>query len=264
MRSGEAVELPFPVVYLWVLNGQPSLKSLGGASYYGGWACKADNMDDVSAQQGLSVPEGWKQVTIAVKSGDEFEAYTTRHVFFAPIGRRESWLLEDKRHAHYVDGGRRHLQVLGYLGERKDETFIPWGPVVLTAKGYQAKNLLGAINTWDKATGQLRRSVAPGVSAWCFYMAVGTFEKERVGTNVGKPGAQSPITPLYVHVPQGLNEARLEKLYVGNEVAAVMADLRDQAEDWLQAWSAKAEQQPDEFAEPEPWESGPSDDEILF
>jgi len=244
MRSSESVELPFPVVYVWALNGQASYKSQGGALYYGGWACKAEDMQAMTDQQGLSIPADWKLVTIASRDGGEFEAYTNRHVIVAPIGKRESWLTDGKRTTEYVEGGRRHLQVLAYMAEARGENgskqFVPWGPVILTAKGYQARNLLDAFARWNKATAQLRWRVAPGVPAWCFYLSLGTFGKERQAINVGKPGAQSPITPISAYISERLNDELMANLFVGNEVAALMADLQDQASDWLNAWKEPA------------------------
>lgn len=240
MRLSDTVELPFPVAYIWALNGQASLKSQGGALYYGGWACKVEEVEAVAEQQGLSIPQEWKQATISTRDGDEYEAFTSRHVIVAPIGKRESWLLDGQRFANYVDGARRHLQVLSYLaeavGENGNREYIPWGPVVLTAKGYQARNLLDAFTNWEKATAPARRVVAPGVPAWCFYLALGTFERERYSINVGQPGRQSPITPISAYIPEKITEELVSSLFVGNEVATAMADLQDQASDWLKAW----------------------------
>jgi hypothetical protein len=240
MRSGEVVDLPFPVVYVWALNGQTSYRSTGGAPYFGGWACKAEDLQSVADQQALPVPSEWKQVTISSRDGGEFEAFTSRSVLVAPIGRRESWLSDGRRSAAYIEGGRRHLQVLAYLAESQgsngSKTFVPWGTVVLTAKGYQARNLLDSFARWEKATAQIRWKVAPGVPAWCFYLSLGTFGKDRQAMNVGKPGAQSPITPISVYIPDKFSEDVFASLFVGNEVAAVMADLQDQASQWLSAW----------------------------
>lgn len=264
MHTGAAAELPFPVVYIWALNGQPSLKSQGGAQYYGGWACKSDELEDTAEQQGLSIPRDWKKVTIASRDGDEFEAYTTRHILVAPIGKRESWLMDGKRSANYQEGSRRHLQVLAYMSEAQGENgnrqYIPWGPVVLTAKGYQARNLIDAFVRWEKYTAPIRRKVAPGVPAWCFYLALGTFEKERHSLNVGKPGAQSPITPLSVFIPDRLSDEMVSNLFVGNEVAAIMADLQDQGAEWLRAWKEDY-LTADEFQEDTQFQA---DEEILF
>lgn len=253
MRAGEAVDLPFPVVYVWALNGQASYKSQGGALYYGGWACKAEDLQSVADQQGLPIPQDWKQVTIASRDGGEFEAFTSRTAVVAPIGKRESWLIDGKRSSTYVEGGRRHLQVLAYMAESRGmngkREFIPWGPIVLTAKGYQARNLLDAFARWEKATAQLRWKAAPGIPAWCFYMSLGTFGKERQQVNVGKPGAQSPITPITAFLYERMNEELLSSLYVGSEIAAVMSDLQDQAADWLKAWKQPDITETEEFQE---------------
>lgn len=265
MRAGDVVDLPFPVVYVWALNGQASYKAQGGAPYFGGWACKADELHAVSEQQGLALPQEWKLTTISSRDGGEFEAFTSRQAIVAPIGKRESWLHDGKRSAEYLEGGRRHLQVLAYLAEPQGKNgsrhYVPWGPVVLTAKGYQARNLLDAFIRWDKATSQIRRKVAPGVPAWCFYLALGTFEKERHAVNVGKPGAQSPITPISAYIPERFTEELITSLFVGNEVATLMSDLQDQAADWLKAWQMAAP-----IAEPEeyPENNYPIEEEIPF
>lgn len=240
MRTGDSVDLSFPVVYIWALNGQSSYKSQGGALYYGGWAAKSEDLHAITDQQGIEVPADWKQVTISSRDGGEFEAYTARHIIVAPFGKRISWLYDGKRSADYIEGGRRHLQVLAYMAEARGENgsrqFIPWGPVVLTAKGYQARNLLDGFARWEKATAQIRWKVAPGVPAWCFYMSLGTYGKERQAMNVGKPGAQSPITPITAYIHDRFNEELMGSLFVGQEVAEHMAELQDQASDWLNAW----------------------------
>jgi len=275
MTSGETLDLPFPVIYVWAMNGQPSYKSQGGALYYGGWACKADDLDALKESgAGISDPAGWKRTTSASREGDEFEIYGTRHVIVAPIGKRQSWLLDGRRHGEYIDGARRHVQALCYMAERIEEGkivhYLPWGPVVLTAKGYQARHLLDAFTKWDKATAGLRRQIAPGVPAWCFYLALGTFGKERAAVNVGKPGAQSPITPITAWIPDGINETILAQLFVGQAVAEKMADLQDQASEWLAAWQPGALEQSSESEvygngqppAPDNWGSG--DEDIPF
>jgi hypothetical protein len=253
MRSGVTPELPFPVVYIWALNGQASYKVQGGALYYGGWACKSTDLHLVREQQDLDLPSNWQEVTISSRDGGEFPAYTTRNIVVAPIGKRLSWLHEGRRYSSYIEGGRRHMQVLAQLADVHTENgakdIKPWGPVVLTAKGYQARNLLEAFVTWEKVTSTIRQKVAPGVPAWCFYMSVGTFGKERQAVNVGKPGAQSPITPITAFIPETLSDELVESLFVGNEVAAQMAFLQDQAADWLGAWKESSTAEPIEDLE---------------
>jgi hypothetical protein len=243
MDDGTAIELPFPVIYLWPVNGQASYKSqvqTAPALYYGGWAAKAEDVQMIADQAGSKPPAGWIGAAIDTRDGGEFEAFVTRSVIVAPIGKRESWLLDGARQPHYTEGARRHVQCLCYLAEKQgtngDAKFIPWGPVVLTAKGYQAKNLLAAFAAWEKSTSNLRYKVAPGVPAWCFYFAVGTFGKDRQAVNVGKPGSQSPITPVTAYIPDKMDEVKMHSLFVGEEVVAMMADYMDQAADWLKAW----------------------------
>jgi hypothetical protein len=244
MRTGDSTELPFPVVYIWALNGQGSYRSEGGALYYGGWASKSEDLQDAAEAQNLDLPKDWVPVTISSRDGGEFEAYTARNIIIAPIGKRLSWLHDGKRSSAYVEGGRRHLQILAYLAENRGESeeprFKSWGPVVLTAKGYQARNVLDALARWEKATASIRRKVAPQIPAWCFYLSLGTYEKERQAINVGKPGAQSPITPITAYIPEKLTEKLMEDLFVGSEVANAMSEYHDQASDWLKAWSAEA------------------------
>lgn len=264
MRSGDAVDLPFNVVYIWALNGQTSFKSQGGALYYGGWACKSEDMQAVSDQLSIPIPQDWKQVTISSRDGNEYEAFTTRNIVVAPFGKRESWILDGKRSKDYIEGGRRHLQVLAYMAESRGENgskiFVPWGPVVLTAKGYQARNLLDAFNRWNKATAQIRWKVAPGVPAWCFYLSLGTFGKERQAISVGKPGAQSPITPIGAYIPERFTEELIASLFVGEEVAGKMSELQDQASDWLNGWKGSAVIEPED----ESLHPFPAEEEIPF
>lgn len=241
MRSGETAELPFPVVYIWALNGQASYRSQGGALYFGGWACRSEDTQFAIESQGIQVPTDWKQVTISSRDGGEFEAYTSRNIIVAPIGKRISWISEGKRSAAYVEGSRRHLQILAYLAESSGENgsrrFDAWGPVVLTAKGYQAGNVLDALALWEKVTAPIRRSITTNIPAWCFYLSLGTYGKERQVKNVGKPGAQSPITPISAYIPEKFDEKLMKDLFVGAEVAQKMAELQDQASEWLKAWS---------------------------
>jgi hypothetical protein len=264
MRSGDTAELPFPAAFVWALNGQVSYKSQGGALYYGGWACKSHDLQITADQQNLALPLNWQPVTISSRDGGEFPAFTTRHIVVAPFCKRLSWLFDGKRYAAYIEGGRRHLQVIAYLADVHttdgQKEISPWGPVVLTAKGYQARNLLDAFTKWDKATTHIRRKIALGVPAWCFYMSIGTFGKNRQAINVGKPGAQSPITPISAYIPEQITNELVESLFVGNETAAKMADLQDQAAEWLKAWK-----EPSPADSPEDIELGlGSDEDITF
>jgi len=236
MTSSESIQLPFAAPFLWALNGQPGYKQQGGALYFGGWACKAEDLEAVCRTGSLPVPPSWKSGTLSGRDGGEFDVFSTRSVIVAPIGKRESWLTDNKRSSHYVEGGRRHLQVLCYMGVKNGPKIEPWSPVVLTAKGYQAMNLAKSFSAWDKATINQRSKVAPGIPAWCFYLAIGTFGEQRQVMQVGKAGASSPITPIGPYIPDDLSEATVESLFVGDVIATIMADYQDKAYEWLGAW----------------------------
>lgn len=238
MKLGGGVELPFVAPYLWVINGDPKMKSVGGAMYFGGWACKAEDFNAVMEQFALSLPPNFKQQEIVINDGSAFDSYTARSLLVAPIGVREAWLKDDKRYPGYVEGARRHVQALVFMGVKTadDKPYEPWGPIVLSAKGYQARHLLDSFSAWNKHSSSLRLKIAKNVPAWCFYLAIGTFAKERVAQMVGQAGTQSSITPIGPYLPQDMTPELLTKLFVGQEVAVRMADYLDQAQEWLNAW----------------------------
>ena len=242
MNDNQGAQLPFAAPYVWALNGQANMKQANDPTYFGGWAAKADEFEAAADEQGLGLPAGWKKVTLSGRDGDEYEAVVIRHIFVAPILYRECWRKDEdnkgpaRRSPKYFEGARRNVQALVYLSEKSEAGMIPWGPVVLTAKGYQAEYLKDAFKAWEKHTATLRRTVAPGVPAWCFYLAIGTFGKERQAQNVGKGNNKSPVTPISAYLPADLSEAKLEALFVGQEIAAIMADLAEQAQAWAADW----------------------------
>lgn len=241
LKNSEAVELPYPVIYIWTVSGRAELKSVSEVQYFGGWATKAEEADTYCAMTGLSIPATWKRETITTKEGESFEAYVTRSVIVAPFAQRFSWIVNGQHQPKYEDKARGHNQIICYLAERTKQgnnvVYQPWGPVVLSAKGNQGKALKDSFDRWQKALAPTIYKVAPGVPAWCFYAAVGTFGKERSAVNVGKKGAQSPITPVSAYIPEGeISEALLTSLFVGNDVAALMDDYRKQSAEWIAAW----------------------------
>lgn len=235
MHDSTAIILPFPAPTFWTLNGQASYKQQNNALYFGGWACKVEDMQ-TCLDNGLTLPAGLSAVTIATRDGSEYDAYIGRLLLVAPICKRMSYLLEGKRHPAYVEGGRKHVQILAYLAEKREKSITPWGPVVLSAKGYQAKNLLDNFTAWDKLTSKARHEIAPNIPAWCFYAGLGTFGKERNVEQVGKQGTQSPITPIKLYQPENMTNEQVASLFVGQDVAAIMADLLEQSTDWRNAW----------------------------
>lgn len=238
MEMGGGIELPFFAPVAWVVNGDAKLKALGGALFFGGWAINAEDMEQAMQQFGeAAVPSGWVKGEMISGQGKSFDAYTSRSILVAPIAVRESWFNQNGvRKPTFDIGLRHHVQVLSFVGF-KNGTIHPFGPMVLSAKGFQAKNLLEAFKAWNNHTAQVRRAIAPEVPAWCFYSAIGTFGAERKVVMVGK-SSQSPITPVSAYLPDKLEEAVMESLFVGETVAGMMAGYLDQAREWIKAWKS--------------------------
>lgn len=233
------VRLPFPAPIVWVLNGSAQFKPIGGTLYMGGWATSADELEETAAELGLSVPEGMTKHEYTPKTGEALNVYSARHIMIAPIAKRLSSTTKDgARFPGYHKGASPHIQVLVMLGYKKGTAYVPWGPVVLSAKGYQCGYLLDALQDWESKSAKARREFAPGVRAELFWSAIGTFGDKPTYKTVGKEGAQSSISPISVFVPKEFNEALLSALFVGEDLAKEMLGLRQQANEWYEAWKS--------------------------
>jgi hypothetical protein len=244
MQTSGTIELPFPVPYIWVINGDLKLKELGGPQAFGGWQVEAEKMLEAGLPYGQTEPpSGYVRKNVLDGKGKQVDSFLTRSVIVAPIDFRKSWFMKTpgglvQRSADYFEGSRQHAQALVYLAGKKEGVFQPWGPAVLSAKGWQVKNLLKAFESWNKATTTPRQKVAPGVPAWFFYLAIGTFGAEVNTVMVGKGSDTSPITPISAYIPEKITEEQVESLFVGQEVADDMAMLKRDAQEWLHAWGS--------------------------
>lgn len=238
MNMGGGIELPFHAPVLWVVNGNAKLRQMNNALYFGGWAGKMTDVQEAQRSWDIEfIPQGWVDGEVVPENGAPFPAYLTRSLLVAPIGLRLSWVgVGNTRHAQYQAGTRQHVQALVFIGSREKGGTIGWGPAVLSAKGYQAQNLTKAFKDWERHTAALRKSVAPGIPAWCFYLAIGTFGTDRKAISVGK-GTQSSITPIGAYLPESIDEKTLESLFVGEDVAEEMATYLADAGEWLNAWA---------------------------
>lgn len=248
INLGNATELPFSAPVFWWSNGSGQNKALATVTpvvYFGGWAVNEDAIDDVKQERGI--PAGMAPTEIYTRNNKTIAAYTTRLPVVAPIGYRKSWVIKDmnggreSRTSEYLKGARQHVQLLAMLGEKQQGGgYLPWGPIALSAKGYQAGHILTALKIWKKTLDPVVRKVAPNLSAWAFYMALGTFGKDPEVDMVGQAGAQSPITPIKLFMPVKIDEGLLKSVFVGKDTLVQMADLLDQAEPWLKAWEQKS------------------------
>lgn len=237
--------LPFPARHFYALNGDARMANAGvPAMFFGGFATDKADWDNYLGQSGLKQLSGMTVGTISGRdSNGAVEIYTARSLYIAPVAMRTAWLVDNgkRRVNEYQPGARRHSQMLVVLADKNEDGALAiHGPAVLTAKGFQANNLIGAIDAWTKHTSSIRSQAAPGVPAWLFWLAIGTFGNQRVVDMVG--GAQkSPITPIHAYLPEPMTEEILTKTYGGEALARMIVDLRGKAQDWTLAWS-----QPDE------------------
>jgi len=248
MQLGGGIELPFQAPYMWWMNGQANMRALATqapALYFGGWSVDNDSWDaaveEYNKLRGLPLTPA----DLTSRNGKEYKAYVTRHVFVAPISYRSAWVLTNEqtgtttRHGHYVEGARQHVQLLALMFSKDSETqYSPWGPVVLSAKGYQAQKLMDAAKDWAKFLDKVRRQHAPKIPPFGFLMCLGTFGADLKTETVGK-GAKSSITPLVMATPKVADLELLKKLYVGSGGLVLMADYLEQAKPWLEAWKGR-------------------------
>jgi hypothetical protein len=277
MNLGGGIELSFDAPVFWWLNGNPANRALAAttpAVYFGGWASNAEDIDAVTAERGI--PGGLVQTDIFTRDSKTIQSYTSRALVVAPIGFRQCWTVGADRAATrsltFTPGGRQHIQVLALMGlQMPDKTYHSWGPVVLSAKGFQAQYLQSALKDWKKALERPRKEFAPNVPAWAFWCALGTFGQAPETRLVGKAGAQSPVTPINLFTPKEITRDTMIRVFVGREGVSEMARLQESAEDWLNAWKTQAGTNgnghaaaavEDEYLEP--INNGTMEDEIPF
>lgn len=227
----EAIRLPFPIVYAWWSNGSAREIKAKDARYFGGWSIDAPKLDEHLASTGLPDLTGFTPADMVSRDGKAFTSYISRALYVVPIASRKRWKKND------TGTNRSHLQVLCYAANlnREKKLFEAWGPIVLSAGGFAAQYLQDAFAKWQAETFKARKEFAKGLPSWFFYAAIGTFGAEPKTKEVG--GAQkSTITPAQVHIPDKIDKESLLKWYIGENVAAVRVDLKEQAKEWLGAW----------------------------
>jgi hypothetical protein len=247
MTFGSAIELPFIAPPVWVVNGDPRLRAMATvapALFFGGWSA---NLEDVkSAGEEYRVdhyPTGFVEAEMTSRDNKPLKNVVSRVVIVAPFGVRKSWITKDKtRYTQYVAGSRQHIQVLAMLASKEEGKYLPFYPILLSAKGWQASHLEKALSTWQSKTASVRSKIAkassaPDIPANMFWSAIGTWGQEPKVENVGAGNEKSPITPVSAFIPKEITEEGLEGLFVGKAVIEDMLDLKRQAKDWLSAWS---------------------------
>ena len=259
LTGGDRITLPFEAVFLNWHNGEARIKpEVGcGVLHFGGWWASAEEVESLSGP----LPEKFVPETWTNKEGLDYGAYATRSVLVAVIASRFRWIAksDDDGNGQGGKGARSHKQVLAYMAysepdKKGKKLILPWGPVVLNVKGMVGPELDKAFKAHEKGIAEVRKEIAASVPWPYFYAILGTFGDQRVQKMVGKT-QQSPITPPLAYVPDKLDAATLATLYVGEEIAGRMGELREEAAEWLADWKAPAKpaaQVADEYPEQPP------------
>jgi len=238
-RGGEGIRLPFPAMYAYVLNGDAKLKQLGNVQYFGGFATDADKVGEmVEAGELPDFPEAWSAFEGQGEKG-AYHSLGARSLRFAPIGYRQSWIGSDsaiRGEKYDPDKGltRRHIQYLGQMLDDASHVF----PVVITAKGYQAQNLIEALGRWKTALGpHLKALNATRFPLSAFWLHIGTTGPKPEFVTVGKKTTHA-ITPIRPLIPEGLGLEAVAALFVGRENLMLHGELLSQSAEWRGAWKA--------------------------
>ena len=234
--------LPVSAVYIWAHNGKPEFQE--GVPRFGGFASSAESVIDTVESKDLTIPANWDSIELHGREG-VYGAYLTRSVIVAPIGFRLRWMNGSTGEYQLTfdrDGGytRRHVQVLCGLGHIPNETIEKAGYCVLTAKGYQAGNLMDSLRDFYNALAPARKAAGAdnGVAQCAFWHSIGTFGEEPDYQQVGS-SAKSVITPIKAHpkyLSEDITEARLKSIFVGRERYDEFGKVSQDAEEWLNAW----------------------------
>ena len=188
---------------------------------------------------------GWTHANKAGRDGKDYEAYETRALHLAPIGRRLSWLSKDgkSRMPDYdPEHSRSHLQLLCLVGttikvaDRHEIAYV--APAVVSVKGKgQTEAIKDALSTWGRSIDGLRVGMnAKGVPLFAWWMTIGTrgdADFVRMGTG-STTGEVTPVKALMA--TEKLTAEQMGARFIGRHTFALAADLLAQAMEWLAAW----------------------------
>lgn len=233
LHAGSIVQLPYDAAFFRWVRGQAEIPPDhgSGVKHFGGWGCNATEADALLTP----LPDRFVRETFLSPEGKEYEMLCARSMALALIGTRFRWL---------EDENRGHTQNLCLMAEydKESQSFVAWGPVVLTTKGTTSMAVEKRFGDWARMTAAARRDIAPDVPWWYFYTALGTFGDQRVQKMVGKDQHQSFVTPPQIHgAGTELTPAQLQMRFVGPNDAALMLEYKTLAAEWLDAWTTESE-----------------------
>lgn len=232
------VKLPFPAPTVYWNNGDIALKAMPeikDARRFGGWGVDKAELEDL----GLPPSPAWVLHTMTSrKNGASYEAYLFRSAWVAPIARRSRWVEVDGRPKSTVN----YLCMLAL--RNKEGSFLPYGPIVLSAKSLTGKALDDRFAEFRNKTAAIRGEALANF----FFHPIGTYGPEPVfADKKGKGGQSSSVTDPQLYIPaEGYTEAELTKYFVPNvnaELLDQMADYKRLAKEWIAEWDKKEDKQ---------------------
>jgi hypothetical protein len=255
-RTGEGVQLPFPVANIWWHNGDARQKAAAKDCpplYFGGWATDAGKLAELVDSE--AVPSTLNKWTAFEGAGDKgaWQGLAARTLTVATLASRKRWIGQDGKAGPDYDAAagltRQHLQTLAlaYIDSK------PWGYVVLTTKGFQVKFLTDALVAWEKAIGPHRKELnASQIPLSAFAITLGTAGTEPRFETVGRV-TTNKITPVTAIIPDNLTAEMVGKRFIGPNNLRANAERVEQAREWLAAWKRGAEtpRQSDDAGAPE-------------
>jgi len=239
-------------------NGNPQLKESHPVLYHGGWKTDKETFDQIISGYGKPYPPVLEEFTGISDSNTSYDVYGSRHIFVMPIKYVKLWGVMDdsdriKLSKEYTDGSRSDLRWLSLFADKVGDEYIPWGPVILKARGLQSQNIVNAVQSWKKYTAsardilttQLREAGkwtdSKPISEKWFWMPIGTFGKEPNFQRVGSGNKTSLVSPIVTYTGESaMNPKVLETLYVGEKALVEAAHMLDETKEWFDRWDDDA------------------------
>ena len=247
MKDNSGIKLPFPAPTMWWMNGKAAFKnesSITDARRFGGWGVSKEEIDEL----GIKPAPSWTLTDLTNAKGDSYQAYICRTAWVAPIARRFAWFENEGK-------WRTSLNVLCSLMLRnKEGEFLPYGPVVLSAKSFTGSALDATFKKFTSQTAAFRDGAAPQF----FLHGIGTFGDTPIFQDAkGKGGSSSTITPPQLFIPKdGFTAENIEKYFVSQQTILDMGKFAKDAKEWIDDWQKRGKKTEDavssaEVSEPE-------------
>jgi len=242
------IKPPFPYIEFNWHNGFAAADKTNGAMHFGGWQISVENAGLALATFGKVYAYFGETKDWAKGKGDgTYKASSTRFITAVPIATRAKWY--DGREGFK---GSTKTQVLAYLAEiDKEHKVTPYGPALIHCGSYHSgKAVSEALQAWSNHVNTNREAAKIGnIPGWAFWGYFGTFGDKRLTKEVGA-GEKNIIVPCQVKFPK--DPVSIREMYIGDEIAKEIMDLRKQAQAWLDDAKKKgAVKQDEEVPAPE-------------